>query len=140
MPLLNILLLAYCKSFFCVFFLISQSIHWLFCSHLHYKPDPNFADKIRHVSNPKKCISIVWGFCKTKLICEPDKSAEGDSVCCPICTINKSVQIFFLLCADMSCSSALLTFGIISIIENNWCFPDTWWWDEPHRLVTSPFT
>ncbi|ETW87772.1 hypothetical protein HETIRDRAFT_424453 [Heterobasidion irregulare TC 32-1] len=45
--------------------------------------DPNFADKIRHVRDPKARMSIVWGHCKGKMICEPDEPKEegegGDS-------------------------------------------------------------
>lgn len=47
------------------------------------KTDPNFADKIRHVRDPKARMSIVWGHCKGKMICEPDEPKEegegGDS-------------------------------------------------------------
>ncbi|THH07234.1 hypothetical protein EW146_g9383 [Bondarzewia mesenterica] len=38
--------------------------------------DPNFADKIRHVRDPKARMSIVWGHCKGKMICETDEPKE----------------------------------------------------------------
>ncbi|KAE9397212.1 beta and beta-prime subunits of DNA dependent RNA-polymerase [Gymnopus androsaceus JB14] len=38
--------------------------------------DPNFADKIRHVRDPKKRMAVVWAHCKTKMVCEPDDPKE----------------------------------------------------------------
>ncbi|KII94419.1 hypothetical protein PLICRDRAFT_36689 [Plicaturopsis crispa FD-325 SS-3] len=41
--------------------------------------DPNFADKIRHVRDPKARMAVVWAHCKTKMVCEPDDiKEEGD--------------------------------------------------------------
>ncbi|KAF8201085.1 beta and beta-prime subunits of DNA dependent RNA-polymerase [Mycena galopus ATCC 62051] len=34
--------------------------------------DPNFADKIRHIREPKHRMAVVWAHCKTKMVCEPD--------------------------------------------------------------------
>ncbi|KAF9544636.1 beta and beta-prime subunits of DNA dependent RNA-polymerase, partial [Agrocybe pediades] len=38
--------------------------------------DPNFAEKIRHIRDPKARMSAVWAHCKTKMICEPDDPKE----------------------------------------------------------------
>lgn len=38
--------------------------------------DPNFADKIRHVRDPKARMAIVWSHCKTKMICDADEPKE----------------------------------------------------------------
>ncbi|KAJ4477824.1 beta and beta-prime subunits of DNA dependent RNA-polymerase [Lentinula edodes] len=38
--------------------------------------DPNFADKIRHVRDPKKRMAVVWSHCKSKMVCEPDDPKE----------------------------------------------------------------
>ncbi|KIM39097.1 hypothetical protein M413DRAFT_447445 [Hebeloma cylindrosporum] len=38
--------------------------------------DPNFAEKIRHIRDPKMRMGIVWAHCKTKMICEPDEPKE----------------------------------------------------------------
>ncbi|KAF9261934.1 beta and beta-prime subunits of DNA dependent RNA-polymerase [Marasmius fiardii PR-910] len=38
--------------------------------------DPNFADKIRHIRDPKKRMAVVWAHCKTKMVCEPDDPKE----------------------------------------------------------------
>ncbi|KAJ7293955.1 DNA-directed RNA polymerase II, subunit 1, partial [Mycena rebaudengoi] len=44
--------------------------------------DPNFADKIRHIRDPKNRMAVVWAHCKTKMVCEPDdpkdEGAEAD--------------------------------------------------------------
>jgi len=40
------------------------------------KSDPNFADKIRHIRDPKKRMAVVWGHCKAKMACEPDDPKE----------------------------------------------------------------
>ncbi|KAG2023660.1 RNA polymerase II large subunit [Coprinopsis cinerea AmutBmut pab1-1] len=44
--------------------------------------DPAFAEKIRHIRNPKQRMAVVWDHCKTKTICEADEpreeGAEGD--------------------------------------------------------------
>ncbi|KAJ7151696.1 DNA-directed RNA polymerase II, subunit 1 [Mycena filopes] len=44
--------------------------------------DPNFADKIRHIRDPKKRMAVVWAHCKTKMVCEADdpkdENAEAD--------------------------------------------------------------
>ncbi|KAF9466907.1 beta and beta-prime subunits of DNA dependent RNA-polymerase [Collybia nuda] len=45
--------------------------------------DPNFADKIRHIRDPKSRMAVVWAHCKTKTACEPDdpkdENAEPDA-------------------------------------------------------------
>ncbi|KAF5376975.1 hypothetical protein D9615_007212 [Tricholomella constricta] len=38
--------------------------------------DPNFADKIRHIRDPKARMAVVWSHCKTKTVCEPDDPKE----------------------------------------------------------------
>ncbi|KAK7468334.1 DNA-directed RNA polymerase II core subunit rpo21 [Stygiomarasmius scandens] len=38
--------------------------------------DPNFADKIRHIRDPKKRMAVVWAHCKGKMVCEPDDPKE----------------------------------------------------------------
>ncbi|CAL1696999.1 unnamed protein product [Somion occarium] len=38
--------------------------------------DPNFADRIRHVRDPKARMQVVWAFCKSKMVCEPDEPRE----------------------------------------------------------------
>uniref|UniRef100_A0A8H7YB65 DNA-directed RNA polymerase subunit n=2 Tax=Psilocybe TaxID=71950 RepID=A0A8H7YB65_PSICU len=38
--------------------------------------DPNFAEKIRHIRDPKARMAVVWSHCKTKNICEPDDPKE----------------------------------------------------------------
>ncbi|KAF8972572.1 hypothetical protein BDZ97DRAFT_1901130 [Flammula alnicola] len=38
--------------------------------------DPNFAEKIRHIRDPKTRMAVVWAHCKTKMICEPDEPKE----------------------------------------------------------------
>jgi len=47
-----------------------------------HQSDPNFADKIRHVRDPKARMAVVWAHCKTKMACETDEpkeeGAEGD--------------------------------------------------------------
>ncbi|KAI0271722.1 RNA polymerase II large subunit [Gloeopeniophorella convolvens] len=41
--------------------------------------DPSFADKIRHVRDPKTRMAIVWSHCKSKTVCEADEQKEeGD--------------------------------------------------------------
>lgn len=51
------------------------SLPWL----VRCKSDPNFADKIRHVRDPKARMAVVWAHCKTKMVCEPDDiKEEGD--------------------------------------------------------------
>ncbi|KAG5643823.1 DNA-directed RNA polymerase II subunit rpb1 [Asterophora parasitica] len=47
--------------------------------------DPNFADKIRHIRDPKARMAMVWSHCKTKTVCETDDpkeegAEEGDEV------------------------------------------------------------
>ncbi|KAG6820127.1 hypothetical protein H0H93_005002, partial [Arthromyces matolae] len=49
------------------------------------KLDPNFADKIRHIRDPKARMAMVWSHCKAKTVCEPDDPKEegaedGDEV------------------------------------------------------------
>ncbi|OAX40478.1 beta and beta-prime subunits of DNA dependent RNA-polymerase [Rhizopogon vinicolor AM-OR11-026] len=45
--------------------------------------DSNFAEKIRHVRDPKARMAVVWAHCKTKMVCETDEpkeeGAEGDA-------------------------------------------------------------
>lgn len=38
--------------------------------------DPNFADKIRHIKDPKARMAVVWAHCKVKMVCEPDETRE----------------------------------------------------------------
>ncbi|KAF6751321.1 RNA polymerase II large subunit [Ephemerocybe angulata] len=38
--------------------------------------DPNFADKIRHIRDPKARMAVVWAHCKTKMTCESDEPKE----------------------------------------------------------------
>ncbi|KAH9949477.1 beta and beta-prime subunits of DNA dependent RNA-polymerase [Amylocystis lapponica] len=40
--------------------------------------DANFADKIRHVRDPKARMQTVWSLCKGKMICEPDEPKEDN--------------------------------------------------------------
>jgi hypothetical protein len=40
------------------------------------KSDPNFAEKIRHIRDPKARMGVVWAHCKTKMICDPDEPKE----------------------------------------------------------------
>jgi hypothetical protein len=40
--------------------------------------DPNFADRIKHIREPKARMAAVWAFCKTKMICEPDEPKEDE--------------------------------------------------------------
>jgi DNA-directed RNA polymerase II subunit RPB1 len=47
---------------------------------LVHKSDPNFADKIRHVRDPKKRMAVVWGHCKGKMVCEADDPKEDGDV------------------------------------------------------------
>lgn len=42
------------------------------------KSDPAFADKIRHVRDPKARMQVVWNFCKSKMICEPDEPKDDN--------------------------------------------------------------
>lgn len=44
--------------------------------HSHCKSDANFADKIRHIRDPKQRMQTVWSYCKGKMICEPDEPKE----------------------------------------------------------------
>ncbi|KIK66076.1 hypothetical protein GYMLUDRAFT_38551 [Collybiopsis luxurians FD-317 M1] len=41
--------------------------------------DPDFATKTCHVRDPKKRFAAVWGYCKSKLVCEPN-DPEDESV------------------------------------------------------------
>jgi hypothetical protein len=47
-----------------------------FYLHSFNKSDPNFAEKIRHIRDPKMRMGVVWAHCKTKMICEPDEPKE----------------------------------------------------------------
>lgn len=38
--------------------------------------DPNFAEKVRYVRDPKARMAVVWAFCKTKMVCEGDEVKE----------------------------------------------------------------
>jgi DNA-directed RNA polymerase II subunit RPB1 len=40
--------------------------------------DPSFAEKIRHVRDPKARMAVVWNHCKTKMTCEPDEPPKDD--------------------------------------------------------------
>lgn len=46
------------------------------CVYLFNKSDPNFAEKIRHIRDPKMRMGVVWAHCKTKMTCEPDEPKE----------------------------------------------------------------
>jgi DNA-directed RNA polymerase II subunit RPB1 len=41
-----------------------------------FQSDPAFAEKIRHIRDPKKRMAVVWSHCKTKMVCEPDDPKE----------------------------------------------------------------
>ncbi|KAJ7451085.1 DNA-directed RNA polymerase II, subunit 1 [Mycena latifolia] len=41
--------------------------------------DPNFADKIRHIRDPKSRMAVVWAHCKTKMVCEPDDPKDENA-------------------------------------------------------------
>ncbi|KAJ6573844.1 DNA-directed RNA polymerase II, subunit 1 [Mycena vulgaris] len=41
--------------------------------------DPNFADKIRHIRDPKNRMAVVWAHCKTKMVCEPDDPKDENA-------------------------------------------------------------
>jgi DNA-directed RNA polymerase II subunit RPB1 len=38
--------------------------------------EPNFADKIRHIRDPKARMAVVWAHCKTKMVCSTDEPKE----------------------------------------------------------------
>ncbi|CAE6433496.1 unnamed protein product, partial [Rhizoctonia solani] len=40
--------------------------------------DNQFADKIRHVRDPKKRMALVWAHCKGKMICEADEAKDDE--------------------------------------------------------------
>lgn len=40
------------------------------------KSDPTFADRIRHVRDPKARMQVVWNYCKGKMVCEPDEPRD----------------------------------------------------------------
>ncbi|KAF8737375.1 hypothetical protein AX14_012969 [Amanita brunnescens Koide BX004] len=40
--------------------------------------DPSFADKIRHIRDPKARMAVVWNHCKAKMGCEPDEPPKDD--------------------------------------------------------------
>ena len=42
------------------------------------KSDPVFADKIRHLRDPKARMAAVWAYCKGKMTCESDDGKEED--------------------------------------------------------------
>ncbi|KAJ7924363.1 hypothetical protein B0H13DRAFT_1978078 [Mycena leptocephala] len=41
--------------------------------------DPNFADKIRHIRDPKSRMAVVWAHCKTKMVCDPDDPKDENA-------------------------------------------------------------
>ncbi|KAI0075928.1 beta and beta-prime subunits of DNA dependent RNA-polymerase [Panus rudis PR-1116 ss-1] len=41
-----------------------------------FPSDPNFADRIRHVRDPKARMQVVWNFCKSKMTCEADEPRD----------------------------------------------------------------
>lgn len=56
-----------------------MSLSPIFALIANRKSDPNFADKIRHVKDPKARMAVVWAHCKTKTVCEADEpKEEGD--------------------------------------------------------------
>ncbi|KAG9088021.1 DNA-directed RNA polymerase II subunit rpb1, partial [Ceratobasidium sp. 392] len=40
--------------------------------------DTQFAEKIRHVRDPKKRMALVWAHCKGKMICEADETKDEE--------------------------------------------------------------
>ncbi|KAI0932934.1 DNA-directed RNA polymerase II subunit rpb1, variant 2 [Taiwanofungus camphoratus] len=42
--------------------------------------DVNFADKIRHVRDPKARMQVVWGYCKGKMVCDSDDAKEEEGM------------------------------------------------------------
>jgi DNA-directed RNA polymerase II subunit RPB1 len=40
--------------------------------------DPNFADRIKHIREPKARMAAVWNFCKSKNLCEPDEPKDEE--------------------------------------------------------------
>lgn len=56
---------SFCKGFWSCILTLIQS-------------DPNFADKIRHIREPKARLAAVWNFCKTKTVCEPDEPKDEE--------------------------------------------------------------
>ena len=62
---------------FVAFFRLFPALTFHVCS----QSDPGFAEKIRHVRDPKKRMAAVWNHCKSKMICETDEpkdEGEGD--------------------------------------------------------------
>ncbi|KAG8714811.1 DNA-directed RNA polymerase II subunit rpb1 [Ceratobasidium sp. 423] len=45
--------------------------------------DNQFADKIRHVRDPKKRMAVVWAHCKGKMICEADEAKDDEGAGTP---------------------------------------------------------
>jgi DNA-directed RNA polymerase II subunit RPB1 len=47
------------------------------------KSDPEFADKILQIRDPRKRMAVIWAHCRTRLVCEPDKGEkkEGRAGC-----------------------------------------------------------
>ncbi|CEL60015.1 DNA-directed RNA polymerase II subunit A [Rhizoctonia solani AG-1 IB] len=45
--------------------------------------DTQFAEKIRHVRDPKKRMALVWAHCKGKMICEADETKDDDGTGAP---------------------------------------------------------
>ncbi|KAF7333371.1 DNA-directed RNA polymerase subunit [Mycena venus] len=41
--------------------------------------DPTFADKIRHIRDPKHRMAVVWAHCKNKMICDPDNPKDENA-------------------------------------------------------------
>lgn len=51
------------------------------CAHSYCKSsDVNFADKIRHVRDPKARMQVVWGYCKGKMVCDSDDAKEEEGM------------------------------------------------------------
>ncbi|KZW00731.1 beta and beta-prime subunits of DNA dependent RNA-polymerase [Exidia glandulosa HHB12029] len=45
--------------------------------------DPNFADKVRHVRDPKARMAVVWAHCKGKMVCDADEPKDEDPDAAP---------------------------------------------------------
>ncbi|KAF7340221.1 DNA-directed RNA polymerase subunit [Mycena venus] len=50
---------------------------WCFAPLLN--SDPNFADKIRHIRDPKHRMAVVWAHCKNKMTCDPDDPKDENA-------------------------------------------------------------
>ncbi|KAF8707772.1 DNA-directed RNA polymerase subunit beta', partial [Rhizoctonia solani] len=65
-PLTKAAMYHLCTKFFLYFHFISMA------------NDTQFAEKIRHVRDPKKRMALVWAHCKGKMICEADETKDDE--------------------------------------------------------------